>query len=87
METATEIITTIDVCVTCMWVINGADDYEIADGSLGASMDALEALTVAGLEITDTDEDEHFSWSACALCHSYLGGSRFGATLVETVRA
>ena len=103
-EMANEIISTIDVCVTCMYAINGLDEENAAEGSveasmnalealtaacfdisLSASMDALEALTVAGCEITDTDEDEHFSMSQCALCRSYLGGSRYGATLVETV--
>ena len=84
MTTTTEIITTIDVCVTCMYVINGLQEENADEGAVEAAMDALESLITAGFEITDTDEDEHFSWSACALCHSHLGGSRFGATLVET---
>ena len=85
----TEIISTIDVCVTCMYAIEGFDEENAAEGAVEASIAAIRSFDAEpNFELLrDTGEETGFSMRPCDLCNSYLGGDRFVAYVVERVGA
>lgn len=79
------------VCEDCLLFIANDDVPEDKEHSfyiakINNELDGKEGHFVCGIEPTEDDPEgngyDEFSWQACELCRSSLGGSRHGVTLL-----
>lgn len=77
------------VCEDCWLELANRDGYHDIDSHIKREIGDRNAHFVLGVPQTEEDPEglgyEEFSWCACELCNSTLGGSRHGITLLIQV--
>ncbi len=75
------------VCTCCLFAHANGDSCDCPDGHAERVTAAFERLAVEGCHVACNDkegEEPAFSWAACDVCGSRLGGDRHTFALFKT---